>query len=220
MPLRPTSAVASAAMGPLSVRVQDADEMKRPNADDITSRVEEAAKVGRPFRVGNRAGAGRRPKLARLGLSSSIADVTDPKYKSCLRLAEAYRKRRVSEYKKTHGYVSVGAMSLIASASLQLSASRYLMEMAFGNGDLDGIRKASNLANDARQNELAAWELASREGGAKAKAAANAAPWLQGPPVKLRVPSQPKEDIETDINPFAASESTSYEKAERKAEAE
>jgi hypothetical protein len=66
-----------------------------------------------------------------------------------------------------HGYVSAGVSSLIASASLALCASRYLYEVAAETGDAETLKRASALANDARQGELAAWELASREGQAR-----------------------------------------------------
>lgn len=182
--------------GPVRIEVQPADELKRPNAEDTDARLEEGKRNGRPFKPGNRAAVGRRPKLARLGLERSELDTTDPEYKKCLNQAESYRKRRVSEFRKVHGYVSVGAMSLIATASLQLAASRYMMKKAIESGDFGKIKLASGLANDARQNELAAWELASREGGAKAKAAQKAAPWVR---VSDDVVAE-----STELNPFEA----------------
>jgi hypothetical protein len=51
----------------------------------------------------------------------------------------------------------------VESAGEQLAASRYLAAKASTTGDAGLFKQASNLANDARQNELAAWELAARE---------------------------------------------------------
>jgi hypothetical protein len=76
-----------------------------------------------------------------------------------------------------------------------------MMEKAMEEGDMDLVKKASAMANESRQNELAAWELCSREGGAKAKAAVNLAPWLSGkePEVRVRV-------SETSQDPLAAAD--------------
>ena len=121
-----------------------------------------------PFQPGNRAAAGRKPKLALLGVE--VADA-DPKYQKALSRAAYYRRRRCSELAAVHGYVSSGASSLIASGALALCASRYLYELASVTGDPELLKRASNLANDARQNELAAWELCARESAQRPKKA-------------------------------------------------
>jgi hypothetical protein len=146
------------------VEVLPPDELATPNAHDTAANLASSARRGRPFERGNRAAAGRRPRLALLGVS---VDATDPRYALALRRAGRYRRRRCAELAAVHGYVSAGAGSLIASASLALCASRYLYEVAAGTGDPDTLRRASALANDARQGELAAWELASREAAAR-----------------------------------------------------
>jgi hypothetical protein len=56
---------------------------------------------------------------------------------------------------------------LIESAGAQLAASRYLHARASEKGEIALFKQASALANDARQNELAAWELAAREAKAR-----------------------------------------------------
>ena len=149
------------------VEVLPPDELMTPNADDTAANLAIRSAVGRPFQPGNRAAAGRRPRLALLGVS---VDATDPRYALALRRAARYRKRRCSELAAVHGYVSAGASSLIASAALALCASRYLYEVGASTGDAETLKRASALANDARQNELAAWELASREAAARPSA--------------------------------------------------
>jgi hypothetical protein len=146
------------------VEVLPHDELPAVNANETAAHLAERRAKGRPFERGNRAAAGRRPKLALLGVS---VDAADPRYALSLRRAGRYRKRRCSEIAAVHGYVSAGASSLIASASLALSASRYLYEVAAETGDADTLKRASALANDARQNELAAWELAAKEAAAR-----------------------------------------------------
>lgn len=57
---------------------------------------------------------------------------------------------------------------MVASAALQLAFSRYLFANGAGTGDLESIKLASKLADSSRQNELAAYELAVREGQRRA----------------------------------------------------
>lgn len=177
--------------GPVRIEVKPADEMGRPNAEDMDVRLERQRELGRPFKKGNRAAAGRRPKLARLGIDRTDLDSKDPAYAHAVRIAESYRQRRVSEMKIAHGFASVGAMSIMATASLQLAFARMMMAKA-GEGivDMDLLKKGSSMANDGRQNELAAWELCEREASAKTRSAANQTPWLappKVPTVKVRV---------------------------------
>ncbi len=146
------------------IEVPPADEATKPNAHATATNLAERKRRGRPFEPGNRAAEGRRPKLALLGVPAAA---TDPRYALSLRRASRYRKRRCSELAAAHGYVSAGASSLIASAALALSASRFLYEVAAETGDAETLKRASALANDARQNELAAWELAARESASK-----------------------------------------------------
>lgn len=148
------------------IEVLPPDEHVTPNAAETAANLAERRRRGRPFEPGNRAAAGRRPKLALLGVT---VDATDPRYALALRRAGRYRRRRCSELAAVHGYVSAGVSSLIASAALALCASRYLYELAAETGDADTLKRASALSNDARQNELAAWELASREAAGRPK---------------------------------------------------
>lgn len=80
------------------------------------------------------------------------------------------------------GEVGPGPSSIVASAGLQLAASRYLSDRAAKAGDAKLFHLASTLANDSRQNLLAAYELAVREAKARqANGAASAMPWLLPP---------------------------------------
>ena len=65
------------------------------------------------------------------------------------------------------GEVGVGPASIVASAGLQLAASRYLAARGAASGDAKLLGQASGLANDSRQNLLAAYELAQREAAAR-----------------------------------------------------
>lgn len=127
------------------------------------------------------AGKGRKTKLAAFGLSPSIIKEGDPDYAKCLSQANKFRKLRTKEYLGLHGHVSAGVGALLASASLALAASRYLYQLAANPGaELEVLKKAAQLADSSRQNELAAWEMCAREGVMKRREAmANAGqPWL------------------------------------------
>ncbi len=96
-----------------------------------------------------------------------------------------YRKTRMKELARLHGHVSAGAGALLASASLALAASRFLYERFAGKpedggGDTTTLKQAAQLADSARQSELAAWELSAREGVLKRRQEAmeTGMPWL------------------------------------------
>lgn len=123
---------------------------------------------------------GRKTKLAAFGLSPSIVAAGDPLYAECLDQANKYRKVRMKELAQLHGHCSAGVGALLASASLALAASRFLYQDSSKDGDAATLKQASQLADSARQCELAAYELASKEGVLKRRASAAEAgmPWL------------------------------------------
>lgn len=179
------------------IEVQPPDELRQPDTDQMDVRLKEREATGRPFQKGNRAAAGIRPKLSLLGIDINKADI-EPFYKACMLKAESYRRARVREFRITHGFVSVGVMALLSTASLALAASRYMYNRASTDGDCGLMKQASLLANDARQNELAAWELASREASAKTRLAVNQTPWMaeQVPTKRVRVKEEPQEPVQ------------------------
>lgn len=146
----------------------------------IRARADELSKPSNPEPRKPGAGKGRKTKLAAFGLSPSIIKEGDPEYSACLYQANKYRKTRMRELAELHGHVSAGAGALLASASLALAASRYLYQRAAKDGCTDDLKTASKLADSARQSELAAWELSSREGVLKRRQEASEAgmPWI------------------------------------------
>ncbi len=133
--------------------------------------------------------AGRKPKLAVCTISKDILDKGNPAYARCVRLANGYKKVRTKEIYAAHGFVSAGVSAMLASASLAMAASRFLYETAAsaemfperGAVGASGLAKlASSLSDSARQNELAAWELAAKEAKIKERndSAKLAQPWL------------------------------------------
>lgn len=137
---------------------------------------------GRPFQKGNR--AGRKPKLAMLGIDTKFLEIRDERYRSALRRAEFYLKRRSRELAVMFGYASAGVNAMLSSASLQLAASKWLSQKAAEEAGCDMkmflelSRTAMQLQNAARANELAAYELCAKESAIAKKIIDQAAPWL------------------------------------------
>lgn len=166
--------------GTPKVEVPNDNRLQRINVDEGAARLAEGPS-GRGRGKWPK-GRKRRTKLAVLGIPSAVLDVGDPAYARCVKLASAYRKSRVRELAISHGFVSSGASALLASASMALAASRYLYEQAATptEGQIEKLKTASRLADSARQNELAAWELCAREAVAskKAKHLEAGVPWI------------------------------------------
>lgn len=142
--------------------------------------------------------AGRKLKLAVLGIPKDILAAGDPRYAACLRAAGVYRKARTRELFELHGYVSAGASSLLATAAINLAASRLLFEKFAAEPDLNLLKTATRLSDSARQNELAAWELCAREGTARKKLsmADQGIPWLSVKDGEQKKPGRKrKEDL-------------------------
>jgi hypothetical protein len=113
---------------------------------------------------GGRSRAGTTRLARRLGL----ADVeSDPEFAPYRRAAADFRRTHVTGLARSVGGGTCGPApaSIIASAAWQLAASRFLFDTA--HGDLAKLTAASKLANDSRQNLLAAHELAAREAQAR-----------------------------------------------------
>lgn len=87
------------------------------------------------------------------------------------RMARQWRDGHMARLADTvgAGEVGPGPASVVASAALQLSASRWLYDLALETGDADLALKASRLANDSRNSLLAAQELTAAEAKARGK---------------------------------------------------
>jgi hypothetical protein len=114
--------------------------------------------------------AGGRAKAGKVTLSASLglADVERSEaFQPYARKAASFRRAHCSELAAlAGGHCGTGPSSMVASAALQLAFSRYLFDKGAA-GDLDAIKLASKLADSSRQNLLAAYELAVREGQAR-----------------------------------------------------
>lgn len=117
---------------------------------------------------GGRQAKGKTRLSARLGLGKAFAD---PRFEPYAKAARAFRKVHVTRLAQTvgGGECGPGPSSMVASAALQLAASRFAFEV------LGDYQLGSRLADASRQNLLAAHELCARE--ASVKPQRNALPW-------------------------------------------
>lgn len=103
------------------------------------------------------------PRLARrLALGSTLAD---PRFAPFAKAAMAFRRQHVTTLARNvgGGHCGTGPSSMVASAALQLAASRFAFEV------LGDLQLGSSLANASRQNLLAAHELCAKEAASRAK---------------------------------------------------
>jgi hypothetical protein len=92
----------------------------------------------------------------------------DPRFEPYASAARGFRREHLAELARTvgGGFCGPGPASVVASASLQLAASRFAFEI------LGDMALGSRLADASRQNLLAAWELCAAEATARRAAAA------------------------------------------------
>jgi len=104
-----------------------------------------------------------------LGLSTVVAETSFGPYRTA---AEEFVKHHLASLcQQAGGEVGPGPSTMVASAALQLAASRWAFDRGAEASDAGLIKLGSTLANDSRQNLLAAYELAVRE--AKVRLAAD-----------------------------------------------
>lgn len=162
------------------VEVLPPDELPRPLPGPMADPSQPAPRTGHRFTAGGatarRAGAagghakaGRVSLVASLGLSPDLgAGAAFAPYR---RKAASFRSAHCRELAALAGGVcGSGPSSLVATAAVQLGWSRYLFDLAAADGapgskeHLDLVKTASKLGDSSRQNILAAYELAVREG--------------------------------------------------------
>lgn len=129
--------------------------------------------------------AGRRGGIARLRKVRLVAALgleelaEDNAFASYRRAGDEFVRAHLATLaKQAGGEVGPGPSSIVASAGFQLAASRFISDRAAKAADPALFQAASKLANDSRQNLLAAYELAVREAKARRAASPPEAPWL------------------------------------------
>jgi hypothetical protein len=116
-----------------------------------------------------RKGGKVKAKRVALARSLGLGDVADMQAFAPYRnAASAFRRHHCAALaQQAGGECGAAPSSMVASAALQLAASRFLFDKGAQTGDAALLKTASQLANDSRQNLLAAYELATREARAR-----------------------------------------------------
>jgi hypothetical protein len=111
-------------------------------------------------RLGGEAKARRVRMVDALGLSKLAESAAFLPYRTA---AEEFSRHHLEELAEmSGGVVGAGPSSMVASAAIQLGASRFLFDKGSEDGDPDLFASASRLADSSRQNLLAAYALAVR----------------------------------------------------------
>jgi hypothetical protein len=142
--------------------------LQRPPEPDVNRRSNGTVADSEAARELGRRGGEAKKGTTRLGSELGLGPVmADPEFKGRLGLANAFAKHQVRELANTvgGGVCPAAASSCVQSAALQTLASR----IAFERGD---YQQGSRLANDARQNLLAAFELTAKMAQARPKQSA------------------------------------------------
>jgi hypothetical protein len=128
-------------------------------------------------RRGGKARQGQTRLADRLGLRALPAGAAFSPYKAS---AVSFRRAQCANLAATVGGGVCGPApsSFVASASLQLAWSRYFSDLAAEQGVPDMAVISSKLANDSRQNLLAAHELCAKEALARPKPRGRE-PWMR-----------------------------------------
>lgn len=157
------------------IEVLPADELPAPlpavpvpvrrRANGTVADSESAKALGRR---GGHAKAGAVRLVDSLGLSKLAEGSAFAPYRDA---ADAFVRLHLGELAKAAGgEVGPGPSTMVGSAGLQLAASRFCFDRGAADGDPSLMKLGSQLANDSRQNLLAAYELATREAQARPRA--------------------------------------------------
>lgn len=151
------------------VEVLPADELPDPVPSQMPAGASIVHGPDHRFAPGNTAaslgGLAKRGKVS-LVASLGLADIDKLEaFRPYARKAASFRRAHCGELSALAGGVcGSGPSSMVASAALQLAFSRFLFDRGAVAGNIDDIKTASKLADSSRQNILAAYELAVREG--------------------------------------------------------
>lgn len=148
----------------LSSGVQAPPHVERTGERDELGRWQPGARTTQS--KGGRARREETRLARRLGLTDLPEDAAFRPYKAA---AASFRRFHVASLARSvgGGHCGPGPSSIVATAAWQLAVSRYLFDKAASSGKAADFALASRLANDSRQNLLAAHELCAREAHAR-----------------------------------------------------
>lgn len=120
--------------------------------------------------LGRRGGLAKAKRLSLLDSLGLTKMASSTEFGPFLREGEDFAKFHCGILaRQAGGELGPAPSTMVASAGLQLAASRWAFDKGAKEGDPAMIKLGSSLANDSRQNLLAAYELATREAQARPK---------------------------------------------------
>lgn len=131
-------------------------------------KIADAATAAELGRRGGLAKARRIRLIDTLGLAKIAEDSAFGPYRASAEEFVAYHMVQLAAV--AGGTVGPAPSTMVASAALQLAASRYCFDQFALTPDRDWAKTGSTLANDSKSMLLAAYELAVREAAARASA--------------------------------------------------
>lgn len=160
------------------VRIEQppADELSEPAASPFDTVRGERGADGR-FAPGNSVARARKIRAGAHGALVALEAQADPAWRASGKWGRRYSAHRRAELTAAHGYLSAGASAMIDDAASIRADAKYLQARARAAGDAALSRQAASMLAEAKQLELAAWELAAREAKARPKTP-DAYPWL------------------------------------------
>lgn len=150
------------------VEVLPADELPQgvlaPQVDPARPERDEHGRFVPGSSLAQRRGGRSKGRRARLCASLGLSDAESGAASPFLEMGAEFARQQLASLAEQvgGGEVPPDAQSLVQTASLQTGLSRYLMAKGLENDDDALLGQASRLANDARQNLLAARELTAR----------------------------------------------------------
>lgn len=110
-------------------------------------------------------------KLSRLKAGPKVLarmDTCDPEMREWLTWAKRYiRRRKVELAKISGGEISAGVAAMVQASGMSYASSYFTYQQGVKLGDVDMLKKSSAMAVEARQQDLAAYELSMREAKAR-----------------------------------------------------
>ncbi len=129
----------------------------------------------RAGRIRTAAAARAMAQLPRRGAFLPRKLTCDPRFEPHNRRRLEWLRARRTELAAATGGVSHGVGAMLAAAAWQHAGGEFAAELGAETGDVELFKVAATLSSTARQHDLAAWELATREAQAR-RAAAPMAP--------------------------------------------
>jgi hypothetical protein len=174
------------------VRIEQppADELSAVTVTDPRTVRSHRAPNGR-FTAGNTVSRVRRIRAGAHGALAALDGLGDAAWRASAAWGRRYSAHRRAELATAHGHLSAGAAALVDDAANVRADAKYLAAKARAEGNTALSKQAASMLSEAKQLELAAWELASRESATRPTSPLDR--WLVTTTTAVDAPSEQKD---------------------------